>query len=172
MDKITFQHRLKSMTIDFCIICVTSIPFVLFIFILKLENVLVFQVFVISLLSSLFICKDLVGERSIGKRVMNLRIICVDEILVSPLKLILRNIFTFIWPIEVVMCLINPERKLGDIVFRTKVVLNDRKVNSIHLSNGRVFIYFSIVLILVFILFYLLSLLFISSNGLLKLLFA
>lgn len=171
MDKITFQHRLKSMIIDFCIICVTSIPFILLIFILKLENVLVFQVFVISLLSSLLICKDLLKEKSIGKRVMNLRIICGDKILVSPLKLILRNIFTFIWPIEIVMCMINPERKLGDIVFRTKVVLDDKKVNFIHLSNGRIFIYFFIILILVFILFYLLSLLFIRSNGLLRLLF-
>ena len=121
MDKITFQDRLKSMIVDFSIMCVTSIPFVLLIFIFKLENVLAFQVFVISLLSSLFICKDLVGEKSIGKRVVNLKIICVDQSRVSPFKLILRNIFSFIWPIEIVMCLINPERKLGDIVFKTKV---------------------------------------------------
>lgn len=171
MYKITFQHRLKSMAIDFSFICTTSIPFVLIIFILKLENILVLQVFVISLIVSISLCKDLVGGKSIGKRRTNLTIISIDEIIVSPLKLIFRNIFIFIWPIEIIMCLINPEQKLGDILFMTKVVLNNKKVNATYLSKWQILIYFSIVLIVLFILLYSIMLLFMKSNSLLKLLY-
>ena len=172
MYKITFQHRLKSMIIDFCIICITGVPLVILIFILKLENSPFYQISAISLLFSIFLCKDLIGGGSIGNRIAKLKVVNSNESFVTPLKLILRNIFVFIWPVEILMCFINPEKKFGDIVFGTKVVQYDnRNTNPINLRGIQVFIYFSITLIILFILFYSIFQLLIKSNDLLKLLY-
>ena len=130
MDKITFQHRLKSMTIDFCLVLITGSPFIILIFILKLENSPLYQISVISLLFSNFLCKDLIGSGSFGNRIANLKVVSSNESIITPLKLIMRNIFVFIWPVEIIMCYINPERKFGDIVFGTKVVQYDKKHKS------------------------------------------
>jgi hypothetical protein len=40
----------------------------------------------------------------------------------SPIKCFIRNIFIIIWPIEVIVTLINPSRRIGDLVAGTKVV--------------------------------------------------
>jgi uncharacterized RDD family membrane protein YckC len=172
MDKITFQHRLKSMTIDFCIICITGVPLIILIFILKLENSPLYQISAISLLFSIFLCKDLIGGGSLGNRIAKLKVVSSNKSFVTPLKLILRNIFVFIWPVEILMCFINPEKKFGDIVFGTKVVQYDnRNTNPVSLRGIQVFFYFSITLIILFIIFYSIFQLLIKSNDLLKLLY-
>ena len=172
MKKIDLFKRIRSMLIDFCIICVSSIPFVLLIIIFKLDGNLIFQTLSFSFLGSLFLCKDLINGKSIGKRIVNLRIVGNLQSEVSPIRLILRNMFFFIWPVELIFCLINPEKKLGDIVFGTKVVLDEGNIKPIDIKKQQIFSYFIIVLTILFSIFYSILLLFIRSNALLKLLFA
>jgi uncharacterized RDD family membrane protein YckC len=172
MKKNNLRQRFKSILVDSCSIFIVSIPFIATIFIGRLENNLLYQTFVVSLICSLFLCKDLAGGRSIGKRLFNLQIVSLENHSVSSLKLIFRNIFTFMWPIEIVFCLIDSEKKLGDIVFGTKVIMLDSNMNNVNLSTGKVISYFFIVLFCLFAIFYFILFALCSNNGLIKILYS
>lgn len=85
----------------------------------------------ISLLGfALYFCKDSISGRSIAKRITKLQV--VDNItgeVATPLKCFIRNIFCIIWPVEVIMVLINPARRIGDLVAGTKVVAYNPVLN-------------------------------------------
>ena len=70
-----------------------------------------------------FICKDLFGGRSIGKRSQKLQVIRykVDEP-VSNIRLVVRNLFMFISMVEIIMYFANPRQRLGDMACDTTVV--------------------------------------------------
>jgi len=75
---------------------------------------------------ALYFCKDIINGRSIAKRITKLQV--VDNASgnpASPLKCFVRNIFCVIWPIEVIATLNNPQRRIGDRVAGTKVVVFD-----------------------------------------------
>lgn len=75
---------------------------------------------------ALYFCKDCINGRSIAKRILKLQVIDnKTEQVASPLKCFLRNIFCIIWPVEVIVTLINPSRRIGDQVAGTKVVYYD-----------------------------------------------
>lgn len=72
---------------------------------------------------ALYFCKDCINGRSIAKRIIKLQV--VDNKtgqVASPLKCFIRNIFCIIWPVEVIVVLINPGRRIGDQVAGTKVM--------------------------------------------------
>ncbi|MDF2189339.1 RDD family protein [Paraflavitalea sp. CAU 1676] len=71
---------------------------------------------------ALYFCKDSFNGRSIGKRAARLQVLNshTGEV-ASPLKCLVRNLFIIIWPIEVIVTLINPERRIGDRVAGTRV---------------------------------------------------
>lgn len=72
---------------------------------------------------ALYFCKDVINGRSISKRILKLQV--VDNTtgqVASPLKCFIRNIFCIIWPIEVIVALVNPVRRIGDRVAGTKLV--------------------------------------------------
>lgn len=81
----------------------------------------------VSLLGfALYFCKDVINGRSIGKRITKTQV--VDNAtgqVASPLKCFVRNITIPIWPIEVIVTLINPSRRLGDQIAGTKIVPYD-----------------------------------------------
>jgi uncharacterized RDD family membrane protein YckC len=71
----------------------------------------------------LYFCKDIINGRSIGKRITKTQV--VDNVtgqVASPLKCFVRNILCVIWPVEVIVTLINPSRRLGDQIAGTKIV--------------------------------------------------
>lgn len=75
---------------------------------------------------ALYFCKDIIGGRSIGKRITKTQVVDNNTGQVaSPLKCLVRNLFCVIWPIEVIVTLVNPERRIGDRVAGTKVALYD-----------------------------------------------
>lgn len=80
--------------------------------------------FYISLIGfALYFCKDVFQGRSPGKRITKLQIIHHKTgKIASPLRTVVRNLFCIIWPVEVIITLINPGRRLGDLVAGTKVV--------------------------------------------------
>ena len=68
-----------------------------------------------------FIFRDILGKKSIGKRIMKLKIINKNDGKETVLsKRILRNITWVIMPIEIIIILINKER-LGDMIVGTTV---------------------------------------------------
>jgi uncharacterized RDD family membrane protein YckC len=73
-----------------------------------------------------YFCKDSVNGRSLAKRITKLQL--VDNVtgsIASPLQCLTRNIFCIIWPVEVIVALSNPNRRLGDLVAGTKLVWYD-----------------------------------------------
>lgn len=72
---------------------------------------------------ALYFCKDCFSGRSIAKRILKLQVVDIKTGQVaSPLKCFVRNIFCIIWPIEIIVVLINPSRRIGDQVAGTEVV--------------------------------------------------
>lgn len=72
---------------------------------------------------ALYFCKDCINGRSVAKRVLKLQV--VDNKsgnVASPIKCFVRNIFCILWPIEVIVTLLSPSRRIGDMVAGTKVI--------------------------------------------------
>lgn len=83
------------------------------------------QYYIIYLLCCLilyaaFICKDAKGGQSIGKRIMKIRVVDKNKNVPNILKLIVRNITIFIWPVEAILVLLN-KKKIGDRLTKTDV---------------------------------------------------
>lgn len=88
---------------------------------------------------ALYFCKDCINGRSIAKRTLKLQV--VDNLngnIASPLKTFVRNIFIIIWPIEVIMTLINPNRRIGDYVAGTKVVIFNPELEQPKINIGQI----------------------------------
>jgi len=69
-----------------------------------------------------FLCKDLFGGRSLGKRSQKLQLVRLDGSSVSYIRMIIRNLFIIIWPVELIMYLANSGQRLGDLACNTTVV--------------------------------------------------
>lgn len=79
-------------------------------------------IIVFSLIFSLILNKDIVDGQSLGKRVLHLKVIKKKE-QSTPSRLIccIRNIFLFLWPIDLFLILFTG-KKLGDYITQTEVV--------------------------------------------------
>ena len=122
------RKRIIAFLID-CIIIVSPCIFfsVIYVFFndfiskLKFKNV----IYVLYLIS-MFFCyigllgKDVISKRSVGKRIVNIKILSLDGTKPNYFQLIIRNIFMLIWPIEALMLLLDQPR-LGDRIAKTKI---------------------------------------------------
>src|SRR5882672_5983918 len=75
---------------------------------------------------AIYLCKDSINGRSPAKRILKLQVVdnSTGEV-ASPIKCFVRNIFCILWPIEVIVVLVNPSRRIGDFVAGTKVATFD-----------------------------------------------
>lgn len=74
-------------------------------------------------LLTIWVSKDVFGGRSIAKRALKQQLLNYKtEAVADPFLTLLRNLFSLIWPLEFVWALVNPERRLGDLVAGTKLV--------------------------------------------------
>lgn len=76
---------------------------------------------------AIYLCKDIIHGRSIGKRVTQTQV--VDNktgFPATPLQTLIRNFTLIIWPVEVIITLVNPERRMGDRIAGTRIALYDR----------------------------------------------
>ena len=79
----------------------------------------------------LLIIRDIIGKKSVGKRIFRLKIVDKDTgAEVNKIKKFLRNVTWLLGPIEVIVYLITKER-LGDKITRTSVVLEEHKVENV-----------------------------------------
>lgn len=78
---------------------------------------------------ALYLCKDSINGRSIAKRAMKLQVVNEsDGQVASPLRCLARNILCFLWPLEVLVTLINPSRRIGDRLAGTRITKFDPTV--------------------------------------------
>lgn len=69
-----------------------------------------------------YLLKDIFKGRSIGKRLIGLRVVDINNTNDVPgkIRLVVRNITVLIWPIELLI-LIFKHRRIGDIITKTNV---------------------------------------------------
>ncbi|GHV17559.1 hypothetical protein FACS1894169_12950 [Bacteroidia bacterium] len=132
-NNITLSKRLMSLLIDGLILMVICMFLISILLILNLAQNIACRILLLSILFSLFFCKDILFRgQSIGKRNLKLKVQDVSNQKTTLLRLILRNLFIVVWPIEIVLILINPQRRFGDIIFGTKLVSDDTKNTKIY----------------------------------------
>ncbi|UII28385.1 RDD family protein [Fulvivirga maritima] len=87
---------------------------------------------------SLYFSKDAISGRSLAKRILGLQVINYKTgKIASPLRCFVRNIFIIFWPIEVIITLANPKRRLGDLVAGTEVVVYDKENHNNTINYGQ-----------------------------------
>jgi|ERR1035437_3546539 uncharacterized RDD family membrane protein YckC len=171
MKRVNLSNRLISALIDFIIIIAVGSLFLILLIVFKLENNLIFQAFVISFLTCLFLYKDIFNGQSVGKNFTNLRIVSNDNDVIPIFRIVLRNFFIFLWPIDIILCLINPEKRLGDYIAMSKVVMINSKVRLTIGDSRLVLIYVLTTLVVSFAIYYSLLFVLVKYNGLFKLLY-
>ncbi len=90
---------------------------------------------------ALYFCKDIINGRSIAKRILKLQV--VDNSTgqpASPIKCFIRNLLCVLWPIEVIVAMTNTERRLGDRIAGTKLVIFDPKLEQPRINIGQLLI--------------------------------
>lgn len=128
------NRRLKAMAVDMSYVISVFFPFVLPFIVLgfffdtgKLISsdwlswntlpVLPFPILTFALMN-----KDFFGARSVAKRIFGYRVLDLNtKEAASPLKCMLRNITIVVWPIEPVILLFSPRRRLGDLIAGTTI---------------------------------------------------
>jgi uncharacterized RDD family membrane protein YckC len=79
-----------------------------------------------SLLMFALINKDFFGGQSVVKRMFGFRVVDVRTLEpASEFKCMIRNVTAPMWPIEAIVLLISPQRRIGDFIAGTKVVKVD-----------------------------------------------
>lgn len=87
---------------------------------------------------AIYLCKDVIQGRSIGKRVTNTQVVDTKTgLAATPLQTLIRNITCAIWPVEVIITLFNPERRIGDRIAGTRIALYDPNIDPGRKSNIR-----------------------------------
>jgi len=86
----------------------------------------------------IYLNKDIYKGQGFGKYLMKLQIIDrKTKKTASPIKCVLRNLLLILYPVEFIITLFNPRRRLGDYIFGTEVV-NYRKENVIQYPKKQI----------------------------------
>lgn len=88
---------------------------------------------------AIYFCKDCINGRSIAKKALKLQVVDnATEQAATPLKCLVRNLFCILWPIEVIVTLINPSRRIGDRVAGTKIIPFTQTTNQAKPNFGQI----------------------------------
>lgn len=126
-------HRISSMLLDHIYMSIVIVPPWGFVMILMASGIIQFndQVLRISFLSIFFIYlnKDFYKAKSPAKRILGYQVINrKNENPASELQCLVRNLTLCVaWPLEVIVGLLNPERRIGDFIANTKVVVSEKE---------------------------------------------
>lgn len=116
--------RIIAFLIDNMIFLILFIPFIILGVVLIKSEYAVYGIMLFSLMLSLIFSKDSFGIRTIGRRLMNINVINLNQdIPYSPWRFTIRNIFYCLYPIEGFAMLFNSQhRRIGDLIAKTNVV--------------------------------------------------
>jgi hypothetical protein len=86
------------------------------------QNNLLFEL----LIFSLYFNKDIYLGQSIAKRILKFQVLdnCTGQP-ANPVRCLIRNLTLFLWPVEALVALINPPRRLGDFLAGTRLAVYD-----------------------------------------------
>jgi uncharacterized RDD family membrane protein YckC len=88
---------------------------------------------------ALYFCKDIFNGRSLAKRILRLQLVDSNTgEVASPLQCFARNLFLIIWPVEFIVALANPGRRIGDQVAGTRLVYYDPTIHSAKPNVGKI----------------------------------
>lgn len=166
-------NRILSMFLDHCIMCLLIVPLGVLVFgiVYKFEEYLntFTGMTLIFIPFFLYLNKDFFYAKSPAKRILGFQV--VDRKTNNPaneLQCFIRNLTIFVaWPLEVIIALINPERRIGDYLANTKVIISEKeKFKSIwtDIKNTKLKINFIGILIIGGLYFYGLSKLLFGMN--------
>lgn len=85
-----------------------------------LQTTIPFQLSV-AFIWSIILNKDSYKSQSPGKIYTTLHVVALNGKEAPPIQCVIRNLFILFWPIELLVTLFNPSRRLGDIISGTKV---------------------------------------------------
>jgi uncharacterized RDD family membrane protein YckC len=79
--------------------------------------------FVMAIGFSVYFNKDIFNGRSPAKRALKMQVLNhkTGEV-ANPIRCLIRNTMTILWPLEVLVVLFSPQRRLGDLLAGTRVV--------------------------------------------------
>lgn len=134
----SIANRAKAFVIDFFVIDIAAIfiamPIMTFIEDTDLKTVIL-PVGGFILAVAMLLVKDVFG-RSIGKRIVGLKIVTNSGDAVPKWKLVLRNVTTFFWTFELIVAVLSDENKrLTDMMLGIKVI---KIPNLKKIKNGRI----------------------------------
>ena len=133
LRKISAADRMGSMLLDHFIMCIIifalSIPLIIVgavdLFTVSHESSVMNDLMtkiLFAIAIAIYLNKDFLNGRSPAKRVIKSQVISNRTNLVaSPLLCLIRNFTIILWPIEVIVVLVSPERRLGDYLAGTRV---------------------------------------------------
>lgn len=132
--------RIAAVMIDYIIIFLLALLSVDYSFMILSDQAEgIFHLFNLFLLMVfiLYLLKDIVYGRSIGKWTIGLEVRDSNNNEKKPniIKLIVRNLFIFLWPIEILMILFSKDnRRIGDKLANTEVYRISNKINKKRLA--------------------------------------
>ncbi len=157
------SSRMQSMISDLWFSMIVSLPFFLLFLIpfLTIQSLILdnddfltsyLLTMIVPWLIMMFILlnKDIANGMSAGKRTFGYRIVDYKtKGDVSKIQCMMRNVTMMIWPLEVIMILISPNRRIGDLIAKTEVVKSETKpietlledLNSINKISSNLIIY-------------------------------
>ena len=127
--------RLGIMLLDHCVMtCVAVLPLIPLMFIFMADafdpspepESDLFSgpfMYLFILAFAIYLCKDSIGGRSPAKRIGRFQVInnSTGEA-AGPIRCMVRNLTTIIWPLEVIISCFNTSRRLGDFVAGTRLI--------------------------------------------------
>lgn len=131
-------RRVVAFVVDhFIITILTTIPLLLFMLNSILQEVndvnSMFSMFYIAMAIAfcLYLLKDCYRGKSLGKSLVGLSVKTYDgHHTPSISSLIVRNLLTFIWPLELLMLVVSKDkRKLGDRIANTAIFYSEKKIS-------------------------------------------
>ena len=139
-------NRILSMLIDHISMCIIMLPVMLVMAIIlafvigsepQLNSHSEYALLAMGTLAflpfTIYFLKDNYRGKSIGKRLMGYQVINVQtNETASGLQCFIRNLVIPLWPLEVLITLFSPTRRLGDLIADTKVIISEKEpMNSI-----------------------------------------
>ncbi|MVO11139.1 hypothetical protein GOQ30_18385 [Flavobacterium sp. TP390] len=126
-------HRISSMLLDHILMCIFIVPIMFIPMILMISGILEFENRTFSIifffLIFIYLNKDFFNAKSPAKRLLGYQIINRKTgKAANELECFVRNLTIAIgWPLEVIVALYNPERRIGDFLANTKVVNSEKE---------------------------------------------
>lgn len=165
------NKRIEAFVMDIIVLFIMS--FSVFLISIWLNNSMLWMSLALALIYSFLFCKDVNGERSIGKQRAGLCILSEkSDSVPSVIRLILRNVFYILWPIEIILFFCNSGKRLGDLVMQTKVVACNEKSDVTFRFTFKYICSILVMTIILFILFYSIGKLIYEFSPLMRLLYS